>query len=211
MDAAVSFSPLVNQLRLHDYPSFGNVKASAKIFRLAVTASSEQPLALRNVSAAHWKFFWSLSLTYVQRNVIYRFINGCIPNRRRLHYMMPHVFESPDCLVCLSSLDSASHLLFDCPTKARIWQDVIFEFLWPTTTIQDIQEALLSLDFSNIWYCQVQGIRPYRILLITLAQIWLAHMRFVFDKVVIVPESVLVTIRSAVRQTVEEDQVHANL
>jgi hypothetical protein len=36
-------------------------------------------------------------------------------------------------------------------------------------------------------------------------------MRFVFDKVVIVPESVLVTIRSAVRQTVEEDQVHANL
>ncbi|KAF1803102.1 hypothetical protein FB192DRAFT_1456330 [Mucor lusitanicus] len=211
VDSDVSFAPLANQIRLHDGQPLGNVSPSAKAFRLTVTASAPQPLALRNVSAAHWKFFWSLSLTYVQRNVIYRFINGCIPNRRRLHYMMPTVFDSPNCLVCLSAIDSASHLLFDCPTKEKIWQGVIFEFLWPTTTIHAIKEALLSLDFSNLWYCQVPGIRPYRILLICLSKIWLAHMRFVFDNIAIVPESVLVTIRSAVRQTVEEDQIHSQL
>ena len=125
--------------------------------------------------------------------------------------MMPHVFDSLNCNVCLTELDSASHLFFDCPTKEKIWQGVIFEFLWPTTPISDIKEALMSLDFSNIRYCQVKGIRPLRILVIALSQIWLAHMRLVFDKVVIVPEAVLVTIRSAVRQTVEEDQVHSLL
>ncbi|EPB83537.1 hypothetical protein HMPREF1544_09698, partial [Mucor circinelloides 1006PhL] len=60
----------------------------------------------------------------------------------------------------------------------KVWRGVIFEFLWPTTSISDIKEALLSLDFSNIWYCQVKGIRPYRILLISLSHIWLAQMRF---------------------------------
>ncbi|CEP17553.1 hypothetical protein [Parasitella parasitica] len=92
-----------------------------------------------------------------------------------------------------------------------VWQDVIFEFLWPTTTIIDIKEALLSLDFSDIWYSQVKGIRPYRILLITLSQIWLAHMRFVFDNTPLVPEAILVSVRSTVRQTVDEDNIHSLL
>ncbi|EPB86685.1 hypothetical protein HMPREF1544_06565 [Mucor circinelloides 1006PhL] len=121
--------------------------------------------------------------------------------------MMPAVFETHNCPVCLSPNESANHLLFDCPSKEKVWQDVIFEFLWPTTSINDIKEALLSLDFSNIWYCQIKGIRPYRILLISLSQIWLSHMRFVFDKVPLIPEAILDTIRSSVRQTVDEDQV----
>ncbi|EPB88253.1 hypothetical protein HMPREF1544_04961, partial [Mucor circinelloides 1006PhL] len=60
-----------------------------------------------------------------------------------------------------------------------IWQGVIFESLWPTTTIQDnIQEALRSLDFSNnnVWYCQLKRIKPYQMLIITLSHLWLAHM-----------------------------------
>ncbi|KAF1804329.1 hypothetical protein FB192DRAFT_1470930 [Mucor lusitanicus] len=124
---------------------------------------------------------------------------------------MPTVFVPPNCLVCLSAIDSASHLLFDCPTKEKIWQCVVFEFLWPTTSIHASKEALLSLDFSNLWYRHVKGISPYTILLICLSKIWLAHMRFVFDKIVIVPESVLVIICSAVRQTVEEDHLHSQL
>ncbi|KAK4519303.1 ccr4 associated factor [Mucor velutinosus] len=125
--------------------------------------------------------------------------------------MMPAVFESHNCPVCLSPNETASHLLFDCPSKVKVWQGVIFEFLWPTTTITDIKEALLSLDFSDIWYSQVKGIRPYSILLITLFQIWLAHMRFVFDNIILVPEAILENIRSTVRQTVEEDQIHSLL
>ncbi|EPB82313.1 hypothetical protein HMPREF1544_10953 [Mucor circinelloides 1006PhL] len=140
-----------------------------------------------------------VTLTYIQRNVAYRFITGCIPHRSRLHRMMPAVFETHNCPVCLSPNASASHLLFDCPSKEKVWQGVIFEFLWPTTSISDIKEALLSLDFSNIWYCQVKGIRPYRILIISLSHIWLAHMRFVFDNVPVIPEAILENVRSSVR------------
>ncbi|EPB92332.1 hypothetical protein HMPREF1544_00901 [Mucor circinelloides 1006PhL] len=63
---------------------------------------------------------------------------------------MSAVFESPLCPVCLSVEDSSNHLLFHCPSKEKVWKGVIFEFLWPTTTILDLTEALLSLDFSNV-------------------------------------------------------------
>ncbi|GAN10218.1 hypothetical protein MAM1_0331c09756 [Mucor ambiguus] len=211
VDSEVSFAPLVNQLRLHDRQTLGNVQASAKTFLLSVIASFEQPLALRNVSAAHWKSFWTLSLIYIQRNVIYRFLTGCIPYRSRLHHMMPAIFESSLCPVCLSCNEDTSHLLFERPSKEKVWQGVIFEYLWPTASIANIKEAFLSLDFSDIWYCQVAGIGPYRILLITHSQIWLAHMRFIFDKIVIAPEAIMVNIRFTVRQTVDEDRIHSLL
>jgi len=210
-DSAISFAPLVQQFRLHDGQPMINAKASAKVFRLTVLSSVPTPLALRHISAASWKFFWSLSLTYIQRNVIYRYILGCIPHRRLLHRILPTVFESPLCPVCLSVEDSPSHLLFNCPSKERIWQGVIFEFLWPTTTIQDIQEALRSLDFSNVWYCQRKGIKPYRILIITLSQLWLAHMRYIYDNVPIDHTAILASIRNNVRQTIDEDQCHSLL
>ncbi|EPB88299.1 hypothetical protein HMPREF1544_04883 [Mucor circinelloides 1006PhL] len=57
---------------------------------------------------------------------------------------MPTVFKSPLCPVCLSVEDSPSHLLFHCSFKENVWQGVIIEVLWPITTIQDLQEALLS-------------------------------------------------------------------
>lgn len=207
----VSFAPLIQQLHLQDGKSFTNVRASAKTFRLSVQSSVLPPLALRNISAAHWKLFWSLSLTTVQRNVVYRLITGSIPHRRLLHYIMPRVFDSPSCPVCLHTVDSAAHLFFFCPTKEKVWQGIIFEFLWPTTTVGDVMEALLSLDFSNIWYCQIKNINPYKILLIALSQIWLAHMRFIFDKVPISPSAILATIRSHIHQRIAEDQCHSLL
>ncbi|EPB85032.1 hypothetical protein HMPREF1544_08161, partial [Mucor circinelloides 1006PhL] len=137
---------------------------------------------------------------------------GCIPHRGRLHYLMTAVFASRNCPVCLFPTESANHLLVDCPSKKKVSQGVIFEFLWRTTSILEIKEALLSLDFCNIWYCQSKGIRPYRIILITLSQIWLVDMHFVFvDNVGIVPEAIMVTIRSTVRQTVDGDQVQSIL
>ena len=157
MDSDVSFAPLVNQIYLQDGLPLPYAQASARTFRMTVISSLEQPLALRNVASDHWKTFWSLSLTYIQRNVIYRYISGSIPHRSRLHYMMPNVFESHNCPVCLSPYESANHLLFDCPLKEKIWLGVIFEFLWPTTSISDIKEALLSLDFSYIVVSVIKG------------------------------------------------------
>ncbi|CAO3637673.1 unnamed protein product [Mucor fragilis] len=116
----VSFAPLAEQLRLHDGQSIGSVQASTKTFRMSVISSAVPPLALRNISAASWKSFWSLSLTTVQRNVIYRYILGYIPHRRFLHFIMPQVSESPMCPVCLSTEDSPSHLLFHCPSKEKM-------------------------------------------------------------------------------------------
>ncbi|KAK4519269.1 uncharacterized protein ATC70_009501 [Mucor velutinosus] len=210
-DSVVSFAPLIEQFRLLDDQPLGNVQASAKAFRQAVLSSVVSPLALRKISASSWKFFWSLSLTTVQRNVIYRLILGRIPHRRFLHFIMPKVFVSPLCPVCLSMNDSPSHLLFHCPSKEKVWQGVIFEFLWPTTSILDIKEALLQLDFSNVWYCQIAGIKPFRILIITLGQLWLAHMRFIYDNVPMDHTAILASIRTSVRQTIAEDQCHSLL
>jgi hypothetical protein len=53
----------------------------------------------------------------------------------------------------------------------------------------------MSLDFSNIWYSQIKDVKPYMILFITISQIWLAQMRFVFDKTPILPTAILATIR----------------
>ncbi|CEP16720.1 hypothetical protein [Parasitella parasitica] len=206
-DLEVSFAPFVNQLISTD----GRSSVSAKSFRLAVLSSVTPPSTLRNVSTAHWQMFWSLSLTTLQRNVVYRFIVGCIPHRGFLHHIMPNIFDSSCCPVCLLATHSASHLLFYCPSKEQVWQGVIFEFLCPTTSISDIKQALLSLDFFDIWYCQYRGISSYRILFIALSQIWLAHMRYIFDQVPIVPTAIIVAIRSNIRQTIEEDRCNSLL
>ncbi|KAL7333733.1 hypothetical protein PS15p_202597 [Mucor circinelloides] len=63
--------------------------------------------------------------------------------------------------------------------------------IWPTTSTQGLQEALPSLDFSNIWFCQL----------------WLAHMRFIYDKTPVDRTAILASIRNnAARQTIDEDQ-----
>ncbi|KAG2196843.1 hypothetical protein INT46_005470 [Mucor plumbeus] len=180
--------PFVNQLRFPEGQSLANVKVSAKTFCLPIQSSVILPLSLRNISSSTWKLFWSLSFTTIQRNVIYRLITGCIPHRHLLNRIMPAIFDSPLCPVC-----------------------VILEFLWPTTSISDIKEALLSLDFSNIWYSQRKKITPYRILIIALSQLWLAHMRFIFDQIPLYPIVILVTIRSNILQTIEENQYRSLL
>ena len=210
-DPSISFKPFVDQYSLKGLPSIASPLASAKIFRRTVQASCIAPATLRAISAAHWKYFWSLSLTAVQRNVIYRLITGHIPHLALLHRWMPNFFDSPLCPVCLVTNDSADHLLFYCPVKQTVWQGMIFEFLWPTTTISDIKSALSSLDFSPLWYCQKEGITPLEITIITLSQIWLAHMRFVFDKTPISHSAIIASIRLNVQKNIDQDSVHSLL
>ncbi|KAG2196476.1 hypothetical protein INT46_001041 [Mucor plumbeus] len=210
-NSTISFIPFVDQLRFPEGQLLANVKVSAKSFCLSIQSSVIPPLSLRNISSSTWKLFWSLSFTTIQRNVIYRLITGCIPHSHLLNRIMPAIFDSPLCPVCLSSTDSATHLLFHCPTKDKVWQGVTLEFLSPTTSISNIKEALLSLDFSNIWYSQHKRITPYRILIIALSQLWLVHMRFIFDQIPLYPIVILATIRSNVFQTIEEDQYRSLL
>ncbi|CEP17652.1 hypothetical protein [Parasitella parasitica] len=151
IESVVTFAPFVQQLQLAEGTSFVAATTSAKTFRAAVLSSVLSPMALRNIAPAQWKWFWSLSLTTIQHNMIYRLIAGYIPHRRLLHFIMPATFASPLCPVCLVTVDSAHHLLFDCPSKEQVRQGIIFEFLWPTTSLGDIKAALLSLDFSDIW------------------------------------------------------------
>ncbi|CEP14773.1 hypothetical protein [Parasitella parasitica] len=115
-DLDVSFAPFVNQLISTD----GRSSVSAKSFRLAVLSSVIPASTLRKVSTAHWQMFWSLSLTTIQRNVVYRCIVGCIPHRGFLHHIMPNIFELFRCPICLLATDSASHLLFHCPSKEQV-------------------------------------------------------------------------------------------
>ena len=124
---------------------------------------------------------------------------------------MPTVFDSPLCPVCVTFCDFSSHLLFHYPTKEKVWQRAIFEFLWPTTSIADIKEAFLSLDFSYLWYCQVKGIDLYKILLISLPQIWLAHMRFVFNQVPVSHTAILASIQLNIQKIIDEDQCYSLL
>ncbi|KAI8641319.1 hypothetical protein BD408DRAFT_320112, partial [Parasitella parasitica] len=67
-------------------------------------------------------FFWSLSLTMIQRNVKYRFINNCIPHLSLLHRIFPDRRSSDICVVCPSASDTLDHFLFRCPNKALVWQ-----------------------------------------------------------------------------------------
>ncbi|KAG1091834.1 hypothetical protein G6F42_019342 [Rhizopus arrhizus] len=60
-DSTVSFALLIKQFQLHNGQSLVNETASVKVFRLTVLSSVVPlPLALRNISAIRWKFFFGL-------------------------------------------------------------------------------------------------------------------------------------------------------
>ncbi|CEP07581.1 hypothetical protein, partial, partial [Parasitella parasitica] len=176
-----SFRPFVAKLQvpmLFDNPTAG---CSSRAFRQACS-SIVAPPHLTAIDPTAWAFFWSLTLTMVQRNVLYRYINTCIPHQSFLHHIFPLIHLSPDCIVCSSSVDSVDHFLFTCAPKAMLWQNIITEFLWPTVDIRDIQAALLSLDFYSIRYSQKPQAPSHLIVMLTLANIWKAHYRLVFNQ-----------------------------
>ncbi|KAI8636569.1 hypothetical protein BD408DRAFT_323060, partial [Parasitella parasitica] len=153
------------------------------------------PPYLSSIPATAWSSFWCLSLTMIQRNVLYRFINNCIPHQSLLQRIFPTVHTSSLCAVCSSVEDSVDHFLFTCPSKASVWQGVISEFLWPKVTIADIRHSILNLDFYNIRYSQKPLAPSYIIVIITLANVWKAHFRFIFQQQPFSATSILNRIR----------------
>jgi hypothetical protein len=81
-----------------------------------------------------------------------------------------------------------------------IWQNIIQEFLWPTCTSEDIIYALKTMDYHNIFYCQVPNITVRSIIYITLAEIWKAHFRLVFQDAPLVLSQVLGSIRQEIKK-----------
>jgi hypothetical protein len=94
--------------------------------------------------------------------------------------LMPS-FPSPLCRVCSSHNESLIHFLFLCPVKHLVWQNIIQEFLWPTCEANDIIQPLKTMDYSNIIYCKLPKIYSRSIIYITLAEIWNAYYRLVFQ------------------------------
>jgi hypothetical protein len=181
---------------------------TAKTYRIARLQLLHVPTYLSNIQEKQWLWFWSLALTYIPRNVIYRFIVGKIPNRKILHGFSKPIVPSPQCLLCSNHIEDTEHLLFYCPSKSNIWKAIIFEFLWPTIEIPDIIQALTQLDFSNVNYSQRPNISAHIIIFITLTQIWKAHFRFIFDETPFHSPNIIASITEDITQWRKEALVH---
>lgn len=137
--------------------------------------------ALSHISTIRWSSFWALALTAITRNVIYRFLLDKIPNRPRLHHLLPRSFPSSFCPICCVGIEDAKYHLFTCPVKTNIWKAVIFEFLWPIIELEDIIYAISNLDFYNVRYSYISKVSAPLIIILSIAHIWKARFRFVFD------------------------------
>lgn len=210
-DTTVSFLPFAAQLQLPRPLQSSSSKVSSKSFRQACSSIYTAPPHLSCITTDAWQFFWRLSLTMIQRNVIYRLINNCIPHQALLHRMFPDVHLSPLCVICSLATDSVDHFLFFCPSKALVWQGIITEFLWPTVCIADIRHSLLHLDFYNIRYSQKPRAPSYIIVIITLANIWKAHYRLIFHQQPFIPSAILRGIRLDIDKMLAEDTAHSQL
>jgi hypothetical protein len=123
-----------------------------------------------------------------------------IPHLSILHALMPLQFPNATCRVCQTNTETLNHFLFSCPAKTVIWQNILQEFLWPTCTSEDIIYALKTMDYHNIFYCQVPNITAHSIIYITLAEIWKAHFRLVFQDAPLVLSQVLGSIRQEIKK-----------
>lgn len=182
-NSAVDFYPWVQTLTIADKPISSTYPQRNKKYREAILQQHKSQLqySLSRIPAKKWFLFWNLALVAVQRNVIYRLLTRSIPSRRYMHQIFPEKFNSAQCQICLSSIESSKHMLFYCPSKANIWKTIISEFLWPTTNIANIIAATFTLNFQPIAYCQKPGLTVQNVILCTLANIWKSHFRSSFD------------------------------
>ncbi|CAO3616186.1 unnamed protein product [Mucor fragilis] len=116
--SAMCFRPFADQLLVDMDLHNPAARCSSKAFREACQFLHTPPLWFTDIDTSGWFFFWSLSLTTVQRNVLYRYINGSIPHQSSLHRLFPLIHLSPMCIVCSDTVDSVEHLLFYCAPKA---------------------------------------------------------------------------------------------
>ncbi|EPB86238.1 hypothetical protein HMPREF1544_06966 [Mucor circinelloides 1006PhL] len=171
----ISFSSFTESLHFNNQSGL-HLPVSTRTFRKVCTDAYTS-----HITSSNWKFFWPLSLTLVQRNVIYRFITKTIiPARRLLHYFQ--IADTPLCPIC-GNEENAVHLLFLCPDKVSTWKAIIFEFLWPTVSVDDIIQACTTLDFDPpIKYASSKHYTTApMVVLVTLRNIWRAHFRLIFS------------------------------
>ncbi|KAI9476406.1 MAG: hypothetical protein EXX96DRAFT_298550 [Benjaminiella poitrasii] len=142
--------------------------------------------------------FWSLPLSYTLRNVIFRFVHKKLPCSSLLGYIYKLPPSATWYTICnCHTVESATHLLFTYPPKHFMWNEIIFEFLWPTVDITDILESCLHLDFQlRLVYCKFSDVlSPAIVSLISLAEIWKAHFQCVFNSTAFNPNHILHSIR----------------
>ncbi|KAI7887777.1 uncharacterized protein EV154DRAFT_554383 [Mucor mucedo] len=170
-------------LIIADKPISSTYPQRNKKYREAILQQHKSQLqySLSRIPAKKCFLFWNLALVAVQQNVIYRLLTRSIPSRRYMHQIFPEKFNSAQCQICLSSIESSKHMLFYCPSKANIWKTIISEFLWPTTNISNIIAATFTLNFQPIAYCQKPGLTVQNVILCTLANIWKSHFRSSFN------------------------------
>ncbi|KAG1461795.1 hypothetical protein G6F56_005652 [Rhizopus delemar] len=175
------FTPFVECLTLPLPPkSFEDI--NTKIFCQACFPKGPLLEMLCHILSLHWLSFWSLKLTAIQRNIVFRLIHHKIPHKALLHRFLPAKVDTPHCSICLIHVDSLEHFLFDCQPKSAIWQTIIREFLWPTVDKQDIHSAFKTLNFDSVDYCTHRQISAKLVLILTLANIWKAHWYSIFNQ-----------------------------
>ena len=72
---AISLRPFTDKIIL---PNSLHIISSSKIFRQVCSSLSVFPPHLASIEFSILNFFWSLSLTMIQRNAIYQFLHDCI-------------------------------------------------------------------------------------------------------------------------------------
>ncbi|KAL9542213.1 hypothetical protein MBANPS3_008723 [Mucor bainieri] len=198
----ISFKPFLDSYAFSNQQGLQQ-RLTTKDFRAACNEAHTSRIASPN-----WMFFWSLALTLVQRNVIYRFITRTIPARRLLHYFK--IAESPLCPIC-GTVENAVHMLFLCPRKVSVWKAIIFEFLWPTVSVGDIIQACSSLDFEPIKYVSKSHTTTHMVILVTLGNIWRAHFRVIFHSAPFIWTDVVQQIKHELQQIHDQTDVHNQL
>lgn len=198
----ISFQPFTDSYEFRSQQGLQQ-QITTRTFRKACTEAHTSNIATHN-----WNFFWSLSLTLVNRNVIYRFITNTIPARRLLHYFK--IAESPLCPIC-DTVENAVHMLFLCPSKVSIWKAIIFEFLWPTVSVGDIIQACSSLDFDYIKYVSKSYTTAHMVVLVTLGNIWRAHFRLIFHTTPFIWVNVVQQIKDELLQLHAQTELHKDL
>ncbi|CAO0789273.1 unnamed protein product [Mucor circinelloides] len=198
----ISFSPFTESLHFNNQSGL-HLPVSTRTFRKACTDAYTS-----HITSSNWKFFWSLSLTLVQRNVIYRFITKTIPARRLLHYFQ--IADTPLCPIC-GNEENAVHLLFLCPDKVSTWKAIIFEFLWPTVSVDDIIQACTTLDFDPIKYVSKHYTTAPMVVLVTLSNIWRAHFRLIFSSAPFTWTDVVNQVKDELIQLHNENELHKQL
>jgi hypothetical protein len=188
-------------------PTDPKSKSAAKTLRTAITVSSSENVLQNQIRSADWSRFWSLSLLFTQRNVIYRFIFDKIPTRLLLSSLVPNRFPSSDCCLC-SAPESKFHFFFACPLKATFWDLLIREFLWPGTSIDQISTCLQRLNFASLSLLPDSPAQAPVLIIVALSELWKAHWRLVFDNKPFSPAAVLSSTIFSLERRKAEDSIH---